>query len=84
VAETLAEAQDWLRERLPDGAKCPCCTQFAKVYRRKINSAMAWQLIEAWRRCGQQEFHVRELGFRGGGAELAWWMGWHTITGGWA
>jgi len=38
---SLEEAKKWLRERVKDGAKCPCCTQFAKVYKRKINSSMA-------------------------------------------
>jgi hypothetical protein len=34
-----------LRSSLDDGAKCPCCGQFAKRYRRKLNSAMARWLI---------------------------------------
>lgn len=42
---TLAEAQDWLRNRLDDGAKCPCCKQHAKIYKRKLNSGMAASLI---------------------------------------
>lgn len=46
---TLAQAQDWLREQLPEGADCPCCTQLAKIYRRKINSSMAYALITFYR-----------------------------------
>ncbi|MDQ3307565.1 MAG: hypothetical protein M3499_04290 [Actinomycetota bacterium] len=46
---TLAEAQDWLRERLDEGAACPCCTQLAKVYRRKINAVSARALIALYR-----------------------------------
>lgn len=42
---SLIQAKDWLRSRVNDGATCPCCTQFAKVYRRKINSSMACGLI---------------------------------------
>jgi len=42
---TLKEAKDWLRERLGEGAQCPCCTQFAKKYPRTIHSTMARQLI---------------------------------------
>lgn len=30
---SLGDAKAWLRERLDDGEKCPCCTQFARVYR---------------------------------------------------
>lgn len=46
---TLREAKDWLLARVEHGAPCPCCTQFAKVYRRKINSSMAHDLILMWR-----------------------------------
>lgn len=42
---TLAEARQWLRERLRDGEECPCCMQFAKIYQRKLNSGMAYALI---------------------------------------
>ena len=42
---TLADAKAWLLEHVDDGAHCPCCTQLAKVYRRKINSSMARSLI---------------------------------------
>lgn len=42
---TLEQAQDWLRARLDDGAKCPCCKQHAKIYKRKLNSGMAASLI---------------------------------------
>lgn len=42
---TLEEAKQWLRERFSDGAKCPCCDQFVKLYKRKLNSSMAHGLI---------------------------------------
>lgn len=45
MTETLLEAKAWLRARLDKGAKCPCCTQFAKMYERKLNSGMAACLI---------------------------------------
>ena len=41
----LGDAKDWLRARLADGAECPCCTQFAKVYPRQLNSHTARMLI---------------------------------------
>ena len=44
-AVTLETAKEWLRERVRDGAECPCCTQFAKVYKRKLNSSMGCVLI---------------------------------------
>jgi hypothetical protein len=36
---TLKEARDALRAEIDDGAHCPCCTQFAKVYKRKITAS---------------------------------------------
>jgi hypothetical protein len=42
---TLGEARKWLAERVTTGARCPCCNQYAKVYRRQINSGMARSLI---------------------------------------
>lgn len=42
---SLEEAKNWLRERFEDGAKCPCCNQFVKLYKRKLNSSMAHALI---------------------------------------
>ena len=41
----LGDAQEWLRALLDEGAECPCCTQFAKVYWRPLTSAMARVLI---------------------------------------
>ena len=46
---TLRDARDELRELVDDGCRCPCCTQFAKVYRRKIHASMARVLIAMYR-----------------------------------
>ena len=46
---TLGAARDELRELIEDGHQCPCCTQFAKVYRRKIHTSMASALIRIYR-----------------------------------
>lgn len=72
---TLLEAIDRLRARVDDGDTCPCCGQFAKVYRRKIHAAMARDLIAAWRANGAEWFHVRTtLGHDGGDfAKLVHW-----------
>lgn len=58
---TLVEAKDWLRARVEDGVECPCCTQFAKVYRRKIHTTMAADLITAYRVTGHHWFHLPTL-----------------------
>jgi hypothetical protein len=42
---TLEEAGEWLLANMDDGADCPCCGQFCKVYRRAFNAAMARGLI---------------------------------------
>lgn len=47
---TLAEARAELREKVYTGARCPCCQQYAKVYRRTITSAMARVLIAMYHR----------------------------------
>lgn len=71
----LGHAKQWLRDRVEDGAECPCCTQYAKVYRRKINSGMARALINQWRAAGQQLVHTKDLWlkFSKEAAQLQWW-----------
>ena len=84
---TLEEAQDWLRARVEDGARCPCCTQFAKVYRRKLNSGMAKSLIRMYQAAGtgwqnitetiparsREEGKLRYWGLVEQGEERGWW-----------
>lgn len=71
---TLAEAQDWLRQNLEDGEKCPCCTQFAKIYRRKINAGMARALITQWNAVGQNYTRTTRIApFTHEAAQLSWW-----------
>ena len=55
---TLQEAVEWLREHLDEGAICPCCTQRAQVYRRKINSGMAVSLIRMYQTAGTDWQHI--------------------------
>lgn len=50
---TLGEARDWLRQRINDGARCPCCTQWAQAYFRSINSGMAYGAIQLY------NFHLK-------------------------
>ena len=52
AATTLADAKAWLRERLAEGAKCPCCTQLAKAYRRPLHASMAAKLLRFYRAFG--------------------------------
>lgn len=52
--QTLAQAQAWLRKRIDDGERCPCCTQLAKVYRRRIHHTIARSLIDMYRLASPQ------------------------------
>lgn len=57
----LSEAQQWLRNRVDKGDNCPCCSQFAKVYRRKINAGMAQALIVMYRQSGGSWFRMPSI-----------------------
>lgn len=72
---SLGAAKFWLLEHRDEGVSCPCCGQFAKVYRRTIHASMARDLIRAYRSNGAKPFHVRAtLGHDGGDfAKLAYW-----------
>src|ERR1044072_5955600 len=66
-AMTLGEAADRLRGLVDHGHECPCCTQFAKVYRRKIHATMARELIQFYRVAGRDWGHLPSiLGYNGG------------------
>lgn len=45
---TIAEAKEFLRNNWKKGVPCPCCTQFVKLYKRKLNSGMAWTLVKIY------------------------------------
>lgn len=66
---TLEEVREWLRDRVDDGAKCPCCTQFAKVYRRKITVQAARVLIRMYHAAGTDWVNLPDLIERKGADE---------------
>ena len=45
---TLKEAREYVKEGSKIGVHCPCCQQFAKIYKRKLNSGMARVLIHLY------------------------------------
>lgn len=55
---TLGEAQQVLRGLVAEGHKCPCCTQFARIYKRKLNSGMAVSLIKMCKAAGKHWQHI--------------------------
>ena len=75
---TIREAKTWLREKAAkDGAKCPVCNRFTKVYKRTITSSMAIFLIKFWNRHKDFEFHQvtkeKDYNFCGDYGKLAYW-----------
>lgn len=75
TSATLSEARAWLRARVDRGERCPCCTQLAKVYRRKINSGMARSLIAMYQVGGKDWIHLpTQIGARSREeGKLAYW-----------
>lgn len=73
--ETLGAARRWLREQArADGASCPCCGQFVKVYRRSLNAPIAVALIRAHRYRGGDPWHLPTLfGASGDIAKARYW-----------
>jgi hypothetical protein len=47
--ETIKEAKDFLRGNWEKGVDCPCCKQFVKLYKRKLNSGMALTLCRIYK-----------------------------------
>jgi hypothetical protein len=46
----LREAREYVETERTEGVTCPCCRQFAKVYRRTIHTAMARSAIDLYQR----------------------------------
>jgi hypothetical protein len=69
----LTSAKRWVLDNRDDGVRCPCCGQFAKVYRRKLDSSMARALIVMWRNGGQDWQRTRGIDNSGNIAKLGLW-----------
>lgn len=79
---TIREGREYLNSQMARGkaAKCPCCTQTAKVYARKIYSTMARELIELYKmdKIKHDYYHISYVESQrksGGGdfAKLVYW-----------
>ena len=66
----LSEAKERTLNQIEVGVECPCCGQFAKEYRRKLNSAMALYLIRLCKLTGGYH-HISEIGLVTGGGDFA-------------
>lgn len=58
---TLGATRDWLRAHADHGTTCPCCTQFTKVYRRKMTSVSARTMITMYALYGHDWANVPAL-----------------------
>jgi len=48
IESTIEQAKIFLMSNWEDGVSCPCCKQFVKLYKRKLNSGMAATLIHIY------------------------------------
>lgn len=42
---SVEEAKNWVKKNSQTACFCPCCNRLVKVYKRKLNSGMAQELI---------------------------------------
>lgn len=57
--ETIKEAKQYLRNNFEKGVDCPCCGQFVKRYKRKLNSGMSRTLIALYKAEGKNPVNVK-------------------------
>jgi hypothetical protein len=59
--ETLEDSIKYLRKHIvKKGANCPCCQQFAKIYRRSLTYSMVHALALIYKSGTKDYFHVEE------------------------
>lgn len=75
---TLSESRDWLTKSKVNGCICPCCGQIAKIYKRKLNSGMARELINLYLltvKTKEKWHHHSDFAYVSGGeiSKLTYW-----------
>lgn len=77
----LHDAKQWLLDRVDEGAACPCCTQYAKVYRRKISRNQARALLLVYRAARTDWCHVTRVDptLAGNGGDISKLRHWGLI-----
>lgn len=63
----LGQVREHLREHWHEGLACPACKQRVQLYRRKLNSGMAYALVVMWKRHGTR-WQDKTVTLRGVGA----------------
>jgi len=82
IMDTLEDAKNEVYRHLKEGSFCPCCDQFAKVYRRKLTgtqSAGLTRLVKLYVNYPTY-YHVSELKISGNGGEFAQLRRWGLIV----
>lgn len=74
----LSDAIEFVENNKSVGCICPCCNQIAKVYKRKLNSGMALELIQLYKLSKKKDtvfFHHTEFAKLTGGeiSKLSYW-----------
>jgi hypothetical protein len=63
--KTLEEAKNFLRGNYKKGCTCPACGQFVKLYKRKLNTSMAYTLLRLFRKSQSNQelefFHITDI-----------------------
>ena len=66
--ESIKEGKIYLRQEFAKGTDCPCCGQFVKLYKRKLNSGMSLFLIGLYKlsknngvRCFKNQIIMRKM-----------------------
>lgn len=77
---TLADAKALLRTLIHDGHECPLCTQYAKVYARQINNAMARALIGLYKAGGADSYQHWPTVDGGRGGDKAKLVHWGLVS----
>lgn len=73
---TLVHARKHVMSKRLEGTRCPCCDQFAKIYRRRLDVSMVIALLDFYRLGGITDFvHGPSItgSNRGGEARLQYW-----------
>lgn len=58
--ESIKEAKEYLRQNFKKGCECPTCGQIVRLYKRKLNSGMAFVLITMYSH-SKGFFHVKDM-----------------------
>jgi len=72
--ESIKEGRAFLNKERHNGAICPCCGQFVKVYKRPVTPKMAKNLITLYRVGRTNWVDIKSIDVRGGDyAKLRHW-----------